>query len=127
MVVGELNHRELDRLRERRPYWWAVWLVLASWLGWTLLIVAVPLLLVFPGSTLAQVALGVLGVAVAATVGRAAAVEALLSRWLDRSRKHRTRSDIRELNRRQVYRASRRDAFAVAGALVEHLFCDWLR
>lgn len=123
MVVGELSDRELDRLRERRPYWWAVWLALASWLGWTLLIVVVPLLLVFPGSTLAQVALGLLGVAVAATVGRATAVEALLSRWLDRSRKHRTRSDIRELNRRQVYRASRRDAIAVAGAV---LWESWL-
>ncbi|GIG91395.1 hypothetical protein [Plantactinospora endophytica] len=122
MQAGELRTRELDRLRERKPYWWAVGCTLVSWVGFVLLVIGVPVLLLLPGSRLAQIVFVILALTVAALVLKGLAVEKLLNRWLDRSRRNRTRSDIRELNRRQVYRSIRRDS----GQTANDLFWAWL-
>src|SRR5262245_36736488 len=112
--MKDLRNRELKRLREHKLYWWAALCAPACYLAWFAAAVCTVILLVRPGASLATLVLGIAAVALTAAIVRAVAVETVLSRHRPRNQ----RSGKPEARRAQIYRASRRDGFAVVGRLI---------
>ena len=118
MVRVELSDYELNQLRERKLYWWAVWFTPVCYVAWLSAAVCAAILIVRPGAFLPQFVLGAVAVAVAAAIAKGAAVQTLLRRWLDKYQNKPVGSDLRKVSRKQIYQASRRDALAVMMGLL---------
>lgn len=119
MAYGNLIPRELTNLRRHRAWWWAVWSTPVCHLALLATLVGAAVLAVRPDALVAQIVLAGAALMVGAAVAKTTAVEVLVNRWVDRRRKHRLRSDIRELNRLQVHRETRRDAYLGIGAFLK--------
>ncbi|SNT54373.1 hypothetical protein SAMN05421812_10949 [Asanoa hainanensis] len=122
MARREIDEKMLTRMRNRRAWWWAVWATPVTYLGWLGVLMGAALLLALPGARLAQVVLGIVGLAVGAAVVKAMAVELVIRRTLDRSTRFSMRALDRDVNRRQIYRKTRWDAVVCSGALLWALF-----
>ena len=114
-MVG-VGGKQLDQLREQKPYWWAALSTPVSYVSWFTATGCFIGSEARPGLPLVQIAIGVAAVAVAAAIVKAIAVEVLLNR-LTNLRKP-LRPDLREARRLQIYRASRRDGFIAIGRVV---------
>jgi hypothetical protein len=125
MVRVELSDSELSQLRERKLYWWAVWCTPVCYVAWLSAAVCAAILTVRPGVFLAQFVLGAVAVAMAAAIAKGVAVQTLLSRWLDKYQNKPVGSDLRQVSRRQIHRASRRDALAVVAGLLGIVLNSW--
>ncbi|MEV4539700.1 hypothetical protein AB0J82_38585 [Asanoa sp. NPDC049518] len=122
MARREIDERMLTRMRNRRAWWWAAFSTPVCYLAWFGVAMGVLLLLASPGVTLAQVVLGIVGLAVLAAVVKAVAVEFVIRRTLDRSTQFSMRAVDRDLNRREIYRATRNDGLLGTGALLWSMF-----
>jgi tetrahydromethanopterin S-methyltransferase subunit E len=114
--MSGLTDKQLNHLRGHKQYWWAALSTPASYVAWLTAAGCLVAVVARPGPVLAKVTIVLVVVAVAATVVKAIAVESLLSRsWSERKlvRPHR-----REVRRRQIYQASRRDGFIAVGRLI---------
>ena len=112
--MGGLGDKQLNQLREQKPYWWAALSTPVSYVAWLGAAGCVIASAAHPA--LGLVAIGVAPVAVAAAIVKAIAVEAMLNK-LRYARKP-LRADRREVRRLLIYRASRRDGFIAIGRLV---------